>query len=142
MSGPTDLLQNQSCTKIGQPPSPDASSPGAQRLPVLLRVDREADHALDRLNPTFCELYSSEGQPSVPPERLLLEQLHNNLLFSWFVGLRPDDPILHPTTFTKNRERLLNGQIMGRFLEKLMNAPEVKPLLSDEHFSAGRDIRG
>jgi len=65
----------------------------------------------------------------------LLEQLHYNLLFRWFVGLSPDDPIWHPTTFTKNRERLLNEQVMGRFLEKLMGAPEVKPLLSDEHFS-------
>jgi transposase len=68
-------------------------------------------------------------------ERLLLEPLNYNLLFRWFVGLSPDDPIWHPTTFTKNRERLLNEQIMERFLEKLMGAPEVKPLLSDEHFS-------
>jgi transposase len=77
---------------------------------------------------------------------VLLEQLHYNLLFHWFVGLRPDDPIWHPTTFTKNRERLLNYQVfmkrskvgqrpLERFLEKLMAAPEVKPLLSDEHFS-------
>jgi len=58
-----------------------------------------------------------------------------SLLFSWIVGLSPDDPILHPITFTKNRERLLNEQIMERFLVKLMAAPEVKPLLSDEHFS-------
>ena len=68
-------------------------------------------------------------------ERLLLEQLHYNQLYRWFVGLSPEDPIWHPTTFTKNRERLLNDQVMGRFLEKLMGAPEVKPLLSDEHFS-------
>jgi IS5 family transposase len=68
-------------------------------------------------------------------ERVLLEQLHYNLLFRWFVGLSPDDPIWHPTTFTKNRDRLLNERVMGRFLEKLMAAPEVKPLLSDEHFS-------
>ena len=67
-------------------------------------------------------------------ERLLLEQLHY-LLYRWFVGLSPDDPIWHPTILTKNRERLLNEQVMGRFLEKLMAAPEVKPLLSDEHFS-------
>ena len=111
-----------------------------------------ADQALDRPNPTFCELYAAEGRPSVPPEqlllasllqalygirseRLLLEQLHDNLLFRWFVGLSRDDPIWHPTTFTKNRERLLNDDVMGRFLEKLMGAPEVKPLLSNEHFS-------
>ena len=66
--------------------------------------------------------------------RLILEQLHYNLLFRWFVGLSPDDPIWHPTTFTKNRERLLNDHVMGRFLEKLMGAPEAKPLLRDEHF--------
>jgi transposase len=125
------------------------------RIPAshpLRRIRKLADQALDRLNPTICELYASEGRPSVPPEqlllasllqafygirseRLLLEQLHYNLLFRWFVGLSPDDLIWHPTTFTKNRERLLNEQVMGRFLEKLMGAPEVKPLLSDEHFS-------
>ena len=68
-------------------------------------------------------------------ERLILGQLPYNLLFRWFVGLSPDDPIWHPTTFTKNRERLLNDHLMGRFLEKLMGAPEAKPLLRDEHFS-------
>jgi transposase len=125
-----------------------------ERIPAshpLRRIRKLADQALDRLNPTFCALYAAEGRPSVPPEqlllasllqafygirseRLLLEQLNDNLLFRWFVGLSPDDPIWHPTTFTKNRERLLNEQVMGTFLEKLMGAPE-KPLLSDEHFS-------
>jgi hypothetical protein len=51
------------------------------------------------------------------------------------VGLSPYDPIRYPTTFTKNGERLFNDEVMGRFLEKLMGAPEVKPHLSDEHFS-------
>jgi transposase len=126
-----------------------------ERIPAshpLRRIRKLANQALDRLNPTFCELYAAEGRPSVPPEqlllasllqafygirseRLLLEQLNHNLLFRLFVGLSPDDPIWHPTTFTKNRERLLIEQIMGRFLEKLMGAPEVKPLLSSEHFS-------
>ena len=126
-----------------------------ERIPAshpLRRIRRLADQALDRLNPTFCRLYALEGRPSVPPEqlllasllqafygirseRLLLEQLDYNLLFRWFVGLSPDDAIWHPTTFTKNRDRLLNDDVMGLFLEKLMGAPEVKPLLSDEHFS-------
>ena len=86
------------------------------RIPAshpLRRIRKLADQALDRLNPTFCELYASEGRPSFPPEqlllasllqafygirseRLLLEQLHYNLLFRWFVGLSPDDPIWHP----------------------------------------------
>ena len=126
-----------------------------ERIPAshpLRRIRKLADQALDRLNPTFCKLYATEGRPSVPPEQLLLasllqafygirseqlllEQLHYNLLFRWFVGLGPNVPIWHPTTFTKNRERLLNADVMGRFLEKLMGTPEVKPLLSDEHFS-------
>ena len=126
-----------------------------ERIPAshpLRRIRKLADQALDRLNPTFCQLYALEGRPAVPSEqlllasllqafygirseRLLLEQLHYNLLFRWFVGLSPDDPIWHPTTFTKNRDRLLNEQVMGKFLKKLMGAPEVKPLLSDEHFS-------
>jgi len=125
----------------------------------LRRIRKLADQALDRLSPTFCELYAAEGRPSVPPEqlllasllqafygirseRLLLEQLHYNLLFRWFVGLSPDDPIWHPTTFTKNRDRLLNEQIMGRFLMKLVGAPEVKPLLSNEHVSVDGPAAG
>jgi transposase len=106
-------------------PFVDARPTGAQRLLVLLRLDRGADpghpsaqadsqagadQALDRLNPTLCRLYALEGRPSVPPEqlllasllqafygirseRLLLDQLHYNLLFRWFVGLSPDDLI-------------------------------------------------
>ena len=90
-----------------------------ERIPAnhpLRRIRKLADHALDRLNPTFCELYASEGRPSIPPEqlllasllqafygirseRLLLEQLHYNLLCRWFVGLSPDDSIWHPTTY-------------------------------------------
>ncbi len=68
-------------------------------------------------------------------ERMLIEQLDYNLLFRWFVGLNPDDPVWHPTTFTKNRDRLLNEEMMAKFLELLLAAPEVKPLLSSEHFS-------
>jgi transposase len=118
----------------------------------LRQVRRLADQALDRLNPTFCKLYPEGGRPSIPPEQLLLalllqaiygirsermliEQLDDNLLFRWFVGLNPDDPVWHPTTFTKNRDRLLNEELMAKFLELLLAAPEVKPLLSSEHFS-------
>jgi transposase len=118
----------------------------------LRQVRRLADQALDRLNPTFCRLYPEGGRPSIPPEqllqalllqanygirseRMLIEQLDCNLLFRWFVGLNPDDPVWHPTTFTKNRDRLLHEELMARLLELLMAAPEVKPLLSSEHFS-------
>ena len=100
-----------------------------ERIPAshpLRRIRKLADQALDRLNPTFCELYAAEGRPSVPPEqlllasllqafygirseRLLLEQLNYNLLFRWFVGLSPDHPIWHPTTFTKNHSPCASG---------------------------------
>jgi transposase len=117
--------------------------PIEERIPAshpLRRIRKLPDQAHDRLNPTFCALYAAKGRPSVPPEqlllasllqafygirseRLLLEQLNYNLLFRWFVGLGPDDPIWHPTSFTKNREQLLNEQVMGTFLEKLIAAP-------------------
>ena len=60
----------------------------------------------------------------------MIEQLDYNLLFRWFVGLNPDDPVLHPTSFTKNRGRLLTKELMARFLELLLASPEVKRLLS------------
>jgi transposase len=107
---------------------------------------------LDRLNPTFCQLYPEGCRPSIPPEQLLLalllqaiyvirsermliDQLDYNLLFSWFVGLNPDDPVWHPTSFTKNRDRLLNEELIAKFLNLLLATPEVKPLLSSKHFS-------
>ena len=68
-------------------------------------------------------------------ERMLIEQLDYNLLFRWFVGLNTDDPFWHPTTFTKNRDRLLNEGLMAKFLALLLAGPEVRPLLSSEHFS-------
>ena len=88
-----------------------------ERIPTshpLRRIRKLADQALDRLNPTFCRLYALEGRPSVPSDHI------------W----PPADFV-----YTKNRDRLLNDDVMGLFLEKLMGAPEVKPLLSDEHFS-------
>jgi IS5 family transposase len=68
-------------------------------------------------------------------ERQLMEQLDYNLLYRWFVGLSPDDAVWDATTFTKNRERLQQGEVFDKFMVKLLNHPEVKPLLSDEHFS-------
>jgi hypothetical protein len=68
-------------------------------------------------------------------ERRLMEQLDYNLLYCWFVGLASDDPVWNGTTFTKNRERLQQGDVFQMFLTKLLNHPQVKPLLSDEHFS-------
>jgi len=61
--------------------------------------------------------------------------LDYNLLYRWFVGLSPDDPVWVPTTFTKNRDRLQEGDVFEKFMTKLLNHPQVKPLLSNEHFS-------
>ena len=102
-----------------------------QRVPAdhPLRPIREmVNAALARLSPEFSKLYAKRGRPSIPPERLLralllqvlytvrsermlMEQLEYNMLFRWFVGLNMDDPIWDPTTFTKNRERFLDGEI-------------------------------
>jgi hypothetical protein len=71
----------------------------------------------------------------IRPERQLMEQLDYNLLYRWFVGLSPDDPVWTPTTFAKNRERLANGYVFQKFMNRLLNHPLVMPLLSDEHFS-------
>jgi transposase len=107
---------------------------------------------LKQLSRSLGRLYSSEGRPSVPPEQLLsalllqvffsirserqlIEQLNYNLLFRWFVGLSPDDPVWDATTFTKNRERLQQGDVFQKFMTKLLRHPTVEPLLSDEHFS-------
>ena len=64
-----------------------------------------------------------------------MEQLDYNLLYRWFVGLSPDDPVWDSSVFTKNRDRLQNGEVFSKFMTKLLNHPQVKPLLSDEHFS-------
>jgi len=107
---------------------------------------------LKDLSGSFSRLYSHEGRPSIPPEqllsalllqvlyglrseRLLMEQLDYNLLFRWFVGLSPDDRVWDATSFTKNRERLQQGKVFDKFMVRLLEQPEVKPLLSDEHFS-------
>jgi transposase len=110
------------------------------------------DEALETLSPRFERLYATTGRPSVPPEKLLralllqafysvrserqlMEQLDYNLLFRWFVGLSMDAPVWDVTVFTKNRERLLEGDVARQFLATLLARPRVKALLSDEHFS-------
>src|SRR3978361_2197278 len=118
-----------------------------------LRVIRPlANAALDRLSPTFAKLYSAIGRPSIPPEQLLralllqaffrvrserqlIEQLTYNMMFRWFVGPSMDSPVWDVTVFTKNRDRLLEGDIAAAFLQALLADPQVKPLLSDDHFS-------
>jgi transposase len=118
----------------------------------LRKIRELVRDVLSELNRSLSRLYASEGRPSIPPEQLLsalllqvfygirserqlMEQLDYNLLYRWFVGLSPDDPVWDPTVFTKNRERLQNGEVFAKFMSKLLNHPQVKPLLSDEHFS-------
>ena len=101
----------------------------------LRPIRRMTDAALQRLSPRFDRLYSTTGRPSIPPEqllralllqmlysirseRLLMEELDYNILYRWFVGLSLDDPIWDATTFTKNRDRLLDGDIATRSLRK------------------------
>jgi transposase len=129
--------------------SPEKRVPANHPLRKIRALVREV---LKELSPSLGKLYASEGRPSVPPEQLfcalllqvfygirserqLMDQLEYNLLYRWFVGLSPDDPVWVPTTFTKNRERLQSGEVFAKFMSKLLNHPQVKPLLSDEHFS-------
>ena len=110
------------------------------------------DEALEVLSPAFEGLYAKVGRPSIAPEKLLralllqafysvrserqlVEQLDYNLLFRWFVGLSMDAPVWDVTVFTKNRERLLAGDVAAKFMAAVLSQARVKTLLSDEHFS-------
>ena len=129
--------------------SPESRVPATH---PLRKVRALVGDVMEELSRGFARLYAKEGRPSVPPEHLLsalliqvlygirserqlMEQLDYNLLYRWFVGLSPDDPVWDPTTFTKNRERLQQGDVFQKFMAKLLHHPQVKPLLSDEHFS-------
>jgi len=111
-----------------------------------------ANGALAALSGDFAALYSGLGRPSIAPEMLLramllqafysirserqlMERLDYDLLFRWFVGLGIDDPVWDHSTFSKNRERLLAGDIAAKFLAAVLAAPGVRRLLSSDHFS-------
>ena len=118
-----------------------------------MRAIREiVNAALAALSPEFEKLYARVGRPSIAPEKLLralllqafysvrserqlMEQLDYNLLFRWFVGLGMDAPIWDVTVFTKNRERLVEGEIASKFMAAVLSRPRVRELLSSEHFS-------
>jgi transposase len=110
------------------------------------------DAALEATSGDFAALYSGMGRPSIAPEQLLramllqafysirserqlMERLEYDLLFKWFVGLGVDDIVWDHSTFSKNRDRLLTGEIAARFLAAVLAQPRVKRLLSSEHFS-------
>ena len=118
----------------------------------LRPIRRFADEALGSLTVEFSRLYSGMGRPSIAPEMLLramllqafysirserqlMERLEFDLLFRWFVGLGIDDPAWDHSTFSKNRDRLLDGEIAAKFLAAVLAQPRVKRLLSTDHFS-------
>jgi transposase len=126
-----------------------------ERIPKdhpLRRVREMVDLALAELSPDFEAMYSKIGRPSIPPEkllralllqvlytirseRMLMEQLDYNLLFRWFVGLEMDDGVWVSTVFTKNRDRLLEGDIARAFLARVLEQAKKHQFLSDEHFT-------
>jgi transposase len=119
----------------------------------LRRIKHFVDAALGALSEDFSALYAARmGRPSIPPEMLLramllqafnsirserqlMERLEFDLLFRWFVGLGVDDPAWDHSSFTKNRDRLLDGEIAAKFLAAVLAQPKVKRLLSTDHFS-------
>jgi len=129
--------------------SPDAMVPKDHPLRVIRPL---VNAALARLSPEFERLYAPTGRASIAPEKLLralllqafysvrserqlMEQLTYNMLFRWFVGLAMDAPVWDVAVFTKNRERLLEGDIARGLLRAILIDPAVKRLLSAEHFS-------
>jgi transposase len=126
-----------------------------KRVPAdhpLRQVKALAEEALRTLSPVFDEMYSSVGRPSIPPERLLkatllmalytvrsermlCEQLEYNLLFRWFLDMNMDEATFDPTTFTKNRQRLLEHDVARRFFEAVVAQADKAGLMSREHFT-------
>jgi transposase len=125
------------------------------RVPVrhpLRAIRTIVNEGLASLDAEFDKLYADTGRDSIPPERLLraallqaffsirserllMEQLNYNLLYRWFVGLGVDDAVWDHSVFSKNRDRLLEADVAAKFLSAVLANPQVKPLLSDEHFS-------
>jgi transposase len=127
----------------------------AERVPSdhPLRIIKDmANQALKELSPEFGKMYSPVGRASIPPEkliralllqalysirseRLLMEELDYNLLFRWFVGLSMDDEVWDHSTFSKNRDRLLNADIVRKFFIQIREQAQAQGLLSNEHFT-------
>jgi transposase len=127
----------------------EARVPARHPLRAIRTIVNEGLASLDA---EFDKLYADIGRDSIPPERLLraallqaffsirserllMEQLDYNLLYRWFVGLGVDDAVWDHSVFSKNRDRLLEADVAGKFLAAVLANPQVKPLLSDEHFS-------
>jgi len=111
-----------------------------------------ADEALQNMSERFDGMYAKTGRPSIPPEkllraqliqmlysvrseRLLMEEIDYSMLFRWFVGMNLDEPVWDVTVFTKNRNRLLEGDVAREFLAQVVGQAQAKGLTSDEHFT-------
>src|SRR3990167_7536369 len=118
----------------------------------LRRLRAMVYEVLTEMSPRFDEIYSTTGRPSIPPEtllkasflqilygirseRLLLEQIEFNWLYRWFVGLTADSDIWDETVFTKNRDRLLSGEVADLFFERVIAIADKKKLVSKDHFT-------
>src|SRR3954463_808500 len=118
----------------------------------LRAIRAMVDRALAEMSPLFDQMYSEMGRPSIPPEkllraqllqmlysvrseRLLMEEIDYSILFRWFVGLNLDEDVWDATTFTKNRDRLLEGAVAKEFLAQMVERAREAGLISDEHFS-------
>jgi transposase len=118
----------------------------------LRAIRQMVDEVLRRLSPQFDRMYASEGRPSIAPEkllraqllqmlysirseRLLMEEIDYSILFRWFVGLNLDEAVWDATTFTKNRDRLLEAEVAKRFLAEVVEQAGARGLTSDEHFT-------
>src|SRR5207244_10974936 len=116
----------------------------------LRAIRAMTDRVFAELSPRFTKMYSDIGRPSIPPEqllralllqslytvrseRLLMEEIDYSVLYRWFVGLSMDDPIWSPTTFSKNRDRLLASDIASAFFDAVRLHADEAGLLSDEH---------
>src|SRR6516225_2490686 len=118
----------------------------------LRAIRAMADQALDQMSSLFDALYATTGRPSIPPEkllraqliqmlysvrseRLLMEEIDYSLLFRWFVGMNMDEEVWDATVFTKNRDRLLEGDVAKVFLWQILDQAADRGLTSDEHFT-------
>src|SRR5512133_2035690 len=118
----------------------------------LRAIRAMADEALKSMSERFDAMYAKTGRPSIPPEkllraqllqmlysvrseRLLMEEIDYSMLFRWFVGLNLDEEVWDATTFTKNRDRLLEAEVAKLFLRQVVEQARQKGLTSDEHFT-------
>ena len=129
--------------------SPEARVRKDHPLRVICTV---ADQALENMSRRFDRMYAKTGRPSIPPEkllraqliqmlysvrseRLLMEEIDYRVLFRWLVGMNLDEPVWDVTVFTKNRDRLLDGDVARDFLCEVVTQAREKNLTSDEHFT-------